>query len=168
MAKWTVDDIPDQTGRTIFVTGASSGLGLRSAEALASRGARVLMGCRNQEKAAVALETIKNAAAGPAPKVVPLDLADLDGVRVSAERLIREIDRLDVLMNNAGTMVIPHQHTAFTHDALDLPCRCSSDIPRSSVPSSTRPHDCQQPVIRRFALAGVTVRARARLCPTHG
>lgn len=111
MTKWTVDDIPDQTGRTILVTGANSGLGLRSAEALASRGARVLMGCRNQERAAVALEAVNNAAAGPAPEVVPLDLADLDAVRACAERLAREIDRLDVLMNNAGTMVIPHQRT---------------------------------------------------------
>ena len=47
MAKWTTDDIPDQTGRTILITGANSGLGLRSAEALAAKGARVLMACRN-------------------------------------------------------------------------------------------------------------------------
>jgi NAD(P)-dependent dehydrogenase (short-subunit alcohol dehydrogenase family) len=111
MSKWTVDDMPDQKGRTILVTGANSGLGLRSAEALASRGARVLMGCRNQEKAAVALEAVKHAAAGPAPEVVPLDLADLDDVRACSERLSKELDHLDVLMNNAGVMAIPHQRT---------------------------------------------------------
>ena len=60
MAKWTVDDMPNQTDRTILVMGANSGLGLRSAEALASRGARLLMGCRNQVKAAAALEAGKN------------------------------------------------------------------------------------------------------------
>ncbi len=106
-----VDDIPDQAGRTILVTGANSGLGLRSAEALASRGARVLMGCRNQEKAAVALETVKNAAADAAPEVMPLDLADLDDVRTCAKQLTDKLDQLDVLMNNAGVMAIPHQRT---------------------------------------------------------
>src|SRR5438552_3305450 len=111
MSEWMVDDIPDQAGRTILVTGANSGLGLRSAEALASRGARVLMGCRNQEKAAVALETVKNAAADAAPEVTPLDLADLDDVRACAKQLTDKLDQLDVLMNNAGVMAIPHQRT---------------------------------------------------------
>src|SRR6266550_2392105 len=111
MSAWMVDDIPDQAGRTILVTGANSGLGLRSAEALASRGARVLMGCRNQEKAAVALETVKNAAADAAPEVMPLDLADLDDVRACAKQLTDKLDQLDVLMNNAGVMAIPHQRT---------------------------------------------------------
>jgi NAD(P)-dependent dehydrogenase (short-subunit alcohol dehydrogenase family) len=111
MAKWTVEDMPDQAGRTILVTGANSGLGLRSAEALASRGARVLMGCRNLEKAAVALEAVKKVAADAAPEIVPLDLADLDDVRACAQRLTDELDQLDVLMNNAGVMAIPHQRT---------------------------------------------------------
>jgi NAD(P)-dependent dehydrogenase (short-subunit alcohol dehydrogenase family) len=69
------------------------------------------MGCRNQEKAAVALEAVKNAAAGDAPEVVPLDLADLDDVRACAQRLTDKLDHLDVLMNNAGVMAIPHQRT---------------------------------------------------------
>jgi protochlorophyllide reductase len=111
MAKWTVEDMPDQAGRNILVTGANSGLGLRSAEALASRGARVLMGCRNLEKAAVALEAVKKVAADAAPEIVPLDLADLDDVRACAQRLTDELDQLDVLMNNAGVMAIPHQRT---------------------------------------------------------
>jgi NAD(P)-dependent dehydrogenase (short-subunit alcohol dehydrogenase family) len=111
MAKWTVDDIPDQAGRTVLVTGASSGLGLRSAEGLASRGARVLMGCRNPEKAAVALDEVKSVASDAAPEVVPLDLADLDDVRACAQRVAGELDHLDMLMNNAGVMAIPHQRT---------------------------------------------------------
>ena len=50
MAKWTAADIPDQTGRTVLITGANSGLGLRSAEALAAKGARVLLACRNADQ----------------------------------------------------------------------------------------------------------------------
>ena len=111
MARWTIDQMPDQTGRTILVTGANSGLGLRSAEALAARGGRVLMGCRNQEKAAVALEAVKQVATDAPPEIVSLDLADLDDVRACAIRLGSELDRLDVLMNNAGVMGIPQQRT---------------------------------------------------------
>src|SRR5690348_8356213 len=80
MSRWTAADIPDQTGRTILITGANSGLGLRSAEALAAHGARVLLACRNAEKAAAAHEGVAAVATGPAPEVVPLDLADLDSV----------------------------------------------------------------------------------------
>jgi NAD(P)-dependent dehydrogenase (short-subunit alcohol dehydrogenase family) len=111
MATWAVEDMPEQTGRTVLVTGANSGLGLRSAEALASRGARVLMGCRNHERAAVALEAVESAAADAPPEVVPLDLADLDDVRRCAKLLTDRLDHLDVLMNNAGVMAIPHQRT---------------------------------------------------------
>ena len=111
MTKWTVDDIPDQAGRTILVTGASSGLGLRSAEGLASRGARVLIGCRNPQKTAVALDAVKSVASDAAPEVVPLDLADLDDVRACAQRVAGELDHLDVLINNAGVMAIPHERT---------------------------------------------------------
>ena len=107
MTGWTTDDIPDQTGRTVLITGANSGLGLRSAEALAGAGARVLMACRNAEKAAVALESVAAKASGPAPEVVPLDLSDLDSVAACAERLAGSLEHLDVLMDNAGVMALP-------------------------------------------------------------
>ena len=107
MPKWTAADIPDQTGRTILVTGANSGLGLRSAEALAAKGARVLLACRNAEKAAQALESVAAQATGAPPEIVALDLADLDSVRLAAKDVESRIDSLDVLMNNAGVMAIP-------------------------------------------------------------
>jgi NAD(P)-dependent dehydrogenase (short-subunit alcohol dehydrogenase family) len=107
MARWTADDIPDQTGRTILITGANSGLGARSAEALAAKGARVLMACRNAEKAAAARDGVAAVATGPAPEVVPLDLADLDSVAGCAERLRAQEPHLDVLMDNAGVMALP-------------------------------------------------------------
>ena len=108
---WTADEMPDQTGRTVLITGANSGLGLRSAEALARKGARVLMACRNASKAATALDDVKRLATGADPEVVPLDLADLDSVRAAAEDVAGRTDRLDVLMNNAGVMAIPRAVT---------------------------------------------------------
>ena len=85
MTSWTTNDIPDQTGRTVLITGANSGLGLRSAEALAAAGARVLLACRNAVKAAVALEAVKAVATAAPPEVVTLDLSDLDSVHACAK-----------------------------------------------------------------------------------
>jgi len=112
VTSWTSTDIPDQTGKTVLVTGANSGLGLRSAQALASAGARVILACRNPAKAADALTEVKDAARGAEPVTVSLDLADLSSVAACADEVGREATQLDVLMNNAGVMAIPRRETA--------------------------------------------------------
>ena len=105
---WTERDIPDQTGRTVLITGANSGLGLRNAQVLAGKGARVLMACRSPERGKTALATVPGEA-----ELVGLDLADLASVREAAAR-VRELtgDKLDVLVNNAGVMATPRAATA--------------------------------------------------------
>jgi NAD(P)-dependent dehydrogenase (short-subunit alcohol dehydrogenase family) len=112
MAPWTTDDIPDQHGRTALVTGASDGLGLLTATALAARGATVLLGCRNREKGERAQAKVAEAAIGPAPALVRLDLMDLESVRTTAETLNASLTRLDLLVNNAGIMAVPLLYTA--------------------------------------------------------
>lgn len=107
MAKWNAADIPDQTGTTVVITGANSGLGLRSAEALAAKGAAVVMACRNPAKAAAALESVKALAIGATPEVVVLDLASLASIRECAAALAEAHGHIDVLMNNAGIMAVP-------------------------------------------------------------
>lgn len=111
MSAWTEEDIPDLSGRTVLITGANSGLGLRSAQVLAAKGARVVLACRSAERGEAALRTV-GAADGKA-ELVQLDLADLSSVRDTAAR-IRELsgDRLDVLLNNAGVMNVPRRLTA--------------------------------------------------------
>jgi NAD(P)-dependent dehydrogenase (short-subunit alcohol dehydrogenase family) len=110
--RWDAGDIPDQDGRLAVVTGANSGLGLVTARELARHGARVILGCRNQQKGRAALEEITEAASGPEPELEALDLADLSSVRSFADRLAAGGDRLDLLINNAGVMAPPRRRTA--------------------------------------------------------
>lgn len=105
---WTDADVPDQTGRTAVVTGATGGLGLRIAEVLAAHGARVLLGSRNPERGAAALRRVRASATGADPELVSLDLSDLASVRAAAADIrARTGDRLDLLVNNGGIMAPP-------------------------------------------------------------
>jgi NAD(P)-dependent dehydrogenase (short-subunit alcohol dehydrogenase family) len=112
MPRWTADDIPDLHGVTAVVTGANSGLGLRSATALAAHGATVVLACRDAGRAASALETVREAATGPEPSVASLDLASLASVRECAAELAERHPAVDILMNNAGVMAVPKGTTA--------------------------------------------------------
>jgi NAD(P)-dependent dehydrogenase (short-subunit alcohol dehydrogenase family) len=109
---WTADRVPDQSGRIAVVTGANSGLGLVTARELASKGALVVMACRNMEKGRAALAQVAAAASGPEPELEELDLASLSSVRSFAERVKSKHDGLDLLINNAGVMAPPRRHTA--------------------------------------------------------
>ena len=114
---WDRKDIDDLSGRTAVVTGANSGLGLASAQALAAAGARVLLACRDRARSADALARVAAEATGEAPEVVRLDLADLDSVAAAADDVAGRTDRLDLLLNNAGVMAIPLRRTAQGHEA---------------------------------------------------
>lgn len=112
MSRWGVGDVPDQSGRTILITGANSGLGLQMARVLAGRGATVLMGCRDPQRGQAALERVRSHAVGADVTLIPLDLADLTSVRKAAQDVrTRTGDRLDVLVNNAGVMATPPRRT---------------------------------------------------------
>ena len=108
----TESHLPDQHGRIALITGANSGLGLETARALAGAGATVWLACRNPERAATALEQVATVATGDAPRTVALDLSDLDSVAAAAEEVAGAVDRLDVLVNNAGIMAVPKGRTA--------------------------------------------------------
>ncbi|BBZ42411.1 SDR family NAD(P)-dependent oxidoreductase [Mycobacterium conspicuum] len=111
MTKWTVTDIPDQTGRTAVVTGANTGLGFETAAALAARGAHVVMAVRNVEKGKQAAARITEATAGANVELQELDLTSLASVRAAAEQLRSNHDRIDLLINNAGVMYTPKSTT---------------------------------------------------------
>ena len=111
MSKWTINDMPDQTGRIAIVTGANSGLGYESSLALASKGAEVIMACRNLEKGQSAYHDIKQQV--PAAKIVlmELDLGSLNSVRQFVDEFKANYSQLDILMNNAGIMATPYGKT---------------------------------------------------------
>jgi NAD(P)-dependent dehydrogenase (short-subunit alcohol dehydrogenase family) len=103
-SRWTAADIPSQTGRTAVVTGANSGLGLATARELARAGASVVLAVRNLERGAQAAESIEGDVT-----VRQLHLADLASVRAFADGWTGD---LDVLVNNAGIMMVPAGRTA--------------------------------------------------------
>jgi NAD(P)-dependent dehydrogenase (short-subunit alcohol dehydrogenase family) len=106
-ANWLTSHVASQVGRVFVVTGANSGLGLETARALGSRGASVIMAVRDMDKGEAAVEELRAEQPDGRFDLRHLDLADLDSVREFAAR----VDRVDVLVNNAGVMMPPHTHT---------------------------------------------------------
>jgi NAD(P)-dependent dehydrogenase (short-subunit alcohol dehydrogenase family) len=100
---WNTTDIPDQTGRTAVVTGANSGLGLATVEALAGAGAHVVLAVRDTARGTTAATTVRGSV-----EVRRLDLADLSSVREFAAGWHGD---LDLLINNAGVMNVPEART---------------------------------------------------------
>ena len=111
MTGFTAADVPAQEGKTIIVTGANTGIGFEIASVLASRGARVVLACRNKAKAEAAMARIGAAVTGADLAFLPLDQADLASVRAAAELAGKE-QRVDLLINNAGVMIPPLSRTA--------------------------------------------------------
>ena len=101
-------------GRTAIVTGASSGLGVETARALAFAGANVVLACRSVasgEEVAARLRAELPKDAGRL-EVAALDLSDLRSVRTFTDRFLASGRTLDVLINNAGVMAQPFTLTA--------------------------------------------------------
>jgi NAD(P)-dependent dehydrogenase (short-subunit alcohol dehydrogenase family) len=107
MTNWTVANAPDQTGRVAVVTGANTGLGYETAAALASRGARVVLAVRNLDKGKAAADLILRRTPGADVSLQELDLTSLASIEDAAEQLRADLDRIDLLINNAGVMMTP-------------------------------------------------------------
>jgi len=111
---FTGADVPDLAGRCIYVTGADSGIGFEATKVFAARGARVILGCREESLARGAMARIRKTAPGADLSCSIIDLADLDAIRRGAASLANE--PIDVLVNNAGLMVRRQQRTAQGHE----------------------------------------------------
>jgi NAD(P)-dependent dehydrogenase (short-subunit alcohol dehydrogenase family) len=117
MAKWTVGDMARQDGRMAVVTG-TGGLGFEVAQALTRAGADVVIAGRDTRKGAEAVARIRSDVAAAKVRFEALDLASLASVARFAERLRKDQQQVDLLVNNAGVMVPPERRQ--TADGFEL------------------------------------------------
>lgn len=108
---WTTANMPDLTGKVIVVTGANSGIGFEAAKEFARKGASTILACRSMDKAEVALAEIRAEIPNAQAEIMPLDLASQASVHQFAEAFKAKYDRLDLLVNNAGIMMVPYGTT---------------------------------------------------------
>jgi retinol dehydrogenase-12 len=102
------------SGKTALVTGATGGIGLETARALARMGAAVVIGARNPVRGQAVVDG-SNRKGGRA-ELLEIDMASFASVRRAAERFLGSHPRLDVLVNNAGVALRERQLTADGHE----------------------------------------------------
>lgn len=115
-AEEVLEDL-DLGGKTILITGASSGLGAQSARALAGRGATLVLTARQLAKVEGVAAEIRESSGNANVSVMRLELTDWPGVRRFAADFVAAHPKLDILINNAGVMGCPLTRTA---DAIEM------------------------------------------------
>lgn len=113
---WTEADLPHQHGRLAVITGATSGLGLETARALAGAGATVVVAARDAKRGQAAVADLRRGAPTADVSFAELDLASLQSVRAFAAGFGGR--RIDLLVNNAGVMAIPRR--TLTQDGFEM------------------------------------------------
>jgi NAD(P)-dependent dehydrogenase (short-subunit alcohol dehydrogenase family) len=103
--------------KVVVVTGASSGLGLESAQQLAKDGAEIVMICRDRTRGEQARARVVRAATGKAPRLILADLSVQSEVRAAAQEIKDRYDAIDILINNAGSAFSQRQQSS---DGLEL------------------------------------------------
>lgn len=116
-SRWTASNVGDQSGRVAVITGGNSGIGLETARVLAGHGATVVLAGRDPAKLAAAASELTRSTPPERVQTADLDLASLDSVRSAAAGLTARFPRLDLLINNAGVMMVPY---GLTSDGFEL------------------------------------------------
>lgn len=97
----------DMSGKTVIVTGANTGIGYYTALDLARRNARVILACRSRQRGQAPIDKIIAATGNSKVCLKLVDLSVMKSVRGFAEEIMKNEDRLDVLVNNAGLSGLP-------------------------------------------------------------
>ncbi len=114
---FNLQNISSQHGRLALVTGANSGLGYETALGLLRKDIKVILACRNLDKAQQAKESLQREVPKGEIDVLQIDLSRLESVRECTKQFMEQYNRLDLLINNAGVMVPPYTET---EDELEL------------------------------------------------
>jgi NAD(P)-dependent dehydrogenase (short-subunit alcohol dehydrogenase family) len=111
MTPFNLEKISSQKGRIAIVTGANIGVGYETVVGLAKKELKVIMACRNEQKAVTAKQEIEQKVPGADLEIILLDLSKLKSVRNFAAEFQKKYARLDLLINNAGIMIPPFSKT---------------------------------------------------------
>jgi NAD(P)-dependent dehydrogenase (short-subunit alcohol dehydrogenase family) len=117
-SKFTEQTIADQSGKIILITGGNSGIGFHTASVLAGKGAQVIVTVRNSTNGDKTVSQIKEKYPEALISYVILDLANLKSVQNAIDNLLVSVSRIDVLINNAGVMALPHRQ--LTADGFEM------------------------------------------------
>lgn len=98
-------------GQTAIITGANTGIGYETALDLAKRGARVILACRDAQRADEAANKIRKKSGNGNVIVELVDLASFESIRQFCQRIDENEPRLDILINNAAVFGCPKWHT---------------------------------------------------------
>jgi NAD(P)-dependent dehydrogenase (short-subunit alcohol dehydrogenase family) len=109
--KWDGENVSNQKGKVIILTGASSGLGFEVAKVLANKNGSVIVAVRNKEKGNAAVDQIKESSPNADIQVMIVDLSNLESIKKFADNFKNKFDKLDLLINNAGVMNPPYTKT---------------------------------------------------------
>ena len=109
--KWDSRNIPNQQGKWVIITGATSGLGKEATRVLAGKNANVVMAVRNTEKGEGVAQEIKKIFPNATIEVRKLDLNSLTSVKSFADGILASHNQLNILINNAGVMACPFSKT---------------------------------------------------------
>ncbi len=109
--KWDSNNIPNQEGKVVIITGATSGLGKEATKVLAGNNATVIMAVRNTKKATVVIQAIKKTFPNVKIEIKLLELNCLKSIQAFADGIKTSYNRLDILINNAGVMACPFSKT---------------------------------------------------------
>jgi NAD(P)-dependent dehydrogenase (short-subunit alcohol dehydrogenase family) len=137
------DQNTNMAGKVALVTGANSGIGKETAQALARMGANLVMVCRDRERGLAALEETKSKSGNSSIELMICDLSSQTQIRKLAKEFKQKHDRLDLLVNNAGVILTRRRVTedgiestfAINHLAYFLLTNLLLDLIKQSAPA---------------------------------
>ena len=103
-------------GPVAVITGANGGLGFATALALARSGMRVVMACRSPHKGDEARKALLAEVPDAHATLIPLDVSESESIREFGLRLAEQVDGVDLLVNNAGIVLVPLARNSLGHE----------------------------------------------------